>query len=760
MRFTFYVVFVLAWSHSLLAEDGREIAALPTDVNVSFSRDILPVLQKNCLACHNKSETEGDLVLESVDLISKGGDSGPAIEPGNGDESLLFQVAAHREEPVMPPEDNEVGAKPLSPKQLALLKLWIDQGAKRDDSTAVAEISWRKVPASYAQVFALELSPNGRWLAAGRGNELSVYSVAAGREVQRLVDSSIAETHPDSAHLDLVQSIAWSPDHQTMVSGGFRCIKIWQREAPAAVDYEASDEDRQLLPDAMKEVERFAVSPDKARLVAVTDSDAKLIEVSTGEVVKEIGLDSFAQDELGRLDRAAQLLAEKLRVANADVATAKKRKEDDEKNTKKAEEDLKKAIEAVPKAKERMEKAQEAAKVKERELKETEAKLADAKKALDESTEDAKSEQTVAVGEAQKVFDTKKKELEDLQEAAKKQKQQFEGSQKVVTLAKEAIERAKHAVELRGNELVAAEEEAKAVQERTDDAKKFAEKKRAKIRETQHSLAKVSLLPGDWAFALQRDDGRTATFAWKTGQLLDVYSSLSDSGDGTWRLVKTIGNPKDSTVFADRVTSLAFSHDGKLLATGGGEPSRTGEVLIWDTASWSQVGNVADAHSDVVYDLQFSPQDNTLASCASDRMMKLLDVRAATPIRSFEGHTGHVLGVTWRADGRTLATAGADKVVKVWEAVEGTQKKTISGFKSEVTGVRFLGMADRFVFSMGDGKVESRDSGGNAKPGFPGFTDYVHRVTSSDDGGIVAASGQDRVIRVWDQAGKLLSSWE
>ena len=179
-------------------------------------------------------------------------------------------------------------------------------------------------------------------------------------------------------------------------------------------------------------------------------------------------------------------------------------------------------------------------------------------------------------------------------------------------------------------------------------------------------------------------------------------------------------------------------------------------MQLWSTSDWSLIGNLTEVHSDVVYDLQFSPQDDTLASCGSDRMMKTIDPKEAKPIRNFEGHTGHVLGVSWRADGRTLATAGADKVVKVWDAKEGTQKKTVSGFKSEVTAVRFLGLNDRFVFSTGDGKVESRDSGGNGKPGFAGFSDYVHKVSSDLSGKVIAAAGQDQVIRVWDDAGKLL----
>ena len=63
----------------------------------------------------------------------KGGKRGPAIVPGKADESLLFKMAAHRVEPVMPPKDKK-DQKPLTPEELGLLKLWIDAGAKDDSA--------------------------------------------------------------------------------------------------------------------------------------------------------------------------------------------------------------------------------------------------------------------------------------------------------------------------------------------------------------------------------------------------------------------------------------------------------------------------------------------------------------------------------------------------------------------------------------------------------------------------------------------------
>ena len=128
-----------------------------------------------------------------------------------------------------------------------------------------------------------------------------------------------------------------------------------------------------------------------------------------------------------------------------------------------------------------------------------------------------------------------------------------------------------------------------------------------------------------------------------------------------WTLERTVGG--DSQQFADRVISLAFSHDGKLLATGGGEPSRTGEVKIWDVALGKLVRSIPDAHSDTVFGIEFSPDDTVLATCAADKFVKLHTVADGKWIKSFEGHTHHVLGVSWQPNGKMLASCGADMVI-------------------------------------------------------------------------------------------------
>lgn len=762
-------------SFQLRADEGLEVAVIERSEPVSFQDEIAPLLRKNCLACHNESETEGELVMETVESLMEGGDSGPAIIAGNSEESLLFQLASHRTEPIMPPVDNDVGAKPLSAAALGLLKRWIDEGARDEGEAAPDVIQWKPIPASYAPVHALSLSPDGRWLAAGRGNQVMLYSIPAKREFYRLVDPAIAETHPDCAHLDIVQSIAWSPDQSTLVTGGYRCIKVWQRADVTLSDASLRKEDSALPGDEPESTPRTTVvSADGTRLVELHEAagvtSVRLLELPDRKLLREWKPADLTNDAQQRIGHQLALKREKLRVAEADVGVARERLDGEVKNAEKSQQDLAKAKEELAKGQETLDKADAQATAKLQalqEAKKSEEELAAKVAALDSELNDAeesrKSElqqqRTQQQSELEKQsaeVKTRQEESDKAETDAKKKRQEVEGKEKVVKLSEEAIERSQRAVKLREEDLAAAEMIVDAMKADVQQTEKDAEAAKQLLQQAADPATGIDLGPNESTF-LVATEKQVATFALSTGELLDM---ASNRGAGEWKLVQVIGDVGDPTLFADRVTALAFSHDGKMLATGGGEPSRSGEVHLWNTSDWSMMGRIAEAHSDVVYDLEFSPQGGLLASGGSDRMLKTIDIVQMTPVRNFEGHTGHVLGVTWRADGRTLASAGADKVVKLWDAKEGTQKKTISGFKSEITSVRFIGLEDRIVFSTGDGKVESRDSNGGARPGFGGFDDYVHRVSCSLDGQVIAASGEDRVVRIWTADGKLMATFE
>ena len=111
--------------------------------------------------------------------IRIGNDDGPFVEPGKPQDSFLFQIAAHLEEPDMPPAKNKVGANNLRPEELGLLKLWITQGAK-GEMRAAEPLVWKSYRRETPPIYAVAAGPHGRFAAAGRGNLIHLYDVVTG----------------------------------------------------------------------------------------------------------------------------------------------------------------------------------------------------------------------------------------------------------------------------------------------------------------------------------------------------------------------------------------------------------------------------------------------------------------------------------------------------------------------------------------------------------------------------------------------------
>src|SRR5437773_2849889 len=210
-----------------------DIAEIKRDGEVDFEKEILPIFRRNCLACHSATEAQSDLVLESPQTILKGGSEGPAVVAGKSSESRLLKLASRQKEPFMPPPDNDVKAKPLTPQELGLIKLWIDQGAKGEVEGASREIAWQPLPPGINPIYAVAITADGQYAAASRANQIFLVHVPSKRELGRLTDPSLSSgglyKQPGVADLDLIQSLKFSPDGTLLASGGFRTVKLWRK---------------------------------------------------------------------------------------------------------------------------------------------------------------------------------------------------------------------------------------------------------------------------------------------------------------------------------------------------------------------------------------------------------------------------------------------------------------------------------------------------------------------------------------------------
>ena len=142
---TLFVALLL--STAAVPAQDNPLDALPAVTRtVDFGKDVFPIFEKRCFACHGEAQQMGELRLDTKSLAMKGGAGGPVILPGKGNAASLVQRIAHVEGVNPMP----MGGEKLASREIALIRAWIDQGAKWPEGVGRAEAKikrhWAYVP--------------------------------------------------------------------------------------------------------------------------------------------------------------------------------------------------------------------------------------------------------------------------------------------------------------------------------------------------------------------------------------------------------------------------------------------------------------------------------------------------------------------------------------------------------------------------------------------------------------------------------------
>ncbi len=741
---------------------------------LDYFRDVYPFLKTNCISCHNKTTTKADLNMETPEMMKKGGESGPSIVPGRSAESLVVQASLHQHDMEMPPGNNKSGAVNLKPAEIALLKLWIDQGAKSSVQQE-RQVAWQALSSSVDPIYTVAMTKDGRYAACGRSNRIFVYDLATRQFVAQITD---AREKSGTAHRALVQSLAFSPDGTRLASGSFREVKIWRLEpgkaAATAAKVTSAPADEALLKKISTAgkvtVLSSAMSADgKQVATGCSDGSVRVWDASTAKPVIELRGTVAATKMMAEFDWtiAAQTIEQAFQ--KAEIARI-------EAQDKALDILLGKAREAIVAMKKILPEKQKAVKPT------TDAKAV-AQKAVDEVAV------LIAKAPGGKPDAALTKQLKNAQEKLQTTAMTEVSALAAVSAADSNVKDAEDDVKritdskAQNAKLIAAANAAITGSKKTQDkaTADLAAAKLALTKTTAKPIA-VSFSADALRVAAMFDDNSLNVWAVASGAAIDQVTgsaapamTLTSTADGSfvasksvtlstgttprWVLERTLGGEADQKVFADRVNAVRFSPDGKTIATGGGELSRSGDVILFDVATGKATQTWKERHGDTVLCLDFSPDGKRIASGGADKIARVTDIATGKQVNLFEGHTHHVMGIAFRADGRVLATAGADGVVSTWDMIMGERKKKIEGWTKEVTSLQFIGATNQIVTSAGDNLVRIVTDDGTEIRAISKLPDYMQAAASTPNGSAIIGGGEDSLLRVWDGAGKELAAF-
>jgi WD40 repeat protein len=218
-----------------------------------------------------------------------------------------------------------------------------------------------------------------------------------------------------------------------------------------------------------------------------------------------------------------------------------------------------------------------------------------------------------------------------------------------------------------------------------------------------------------------------------------------------WQAVYTI-HELNRLEHPARVSSISFSPDGTMIASGGED----NVIKLWNLDG--EELHSFHCNQTWVRSISFSPDSRMIAFGGEDNTIKLWNLDGEE-LRSFQGHRGRVRSISFSPDGTMIASGSEDNTLKLW-SISGKQLKSFQAHDRAVLSVSFSPDGATLASGGGDNLVKLWSLDGEELKSFRGHLGRVRSISFSPDGTMIASGAEDSIVKLWSLDGHELQSFQ